>query len=285
MHRHREKYDKLFKKDYASAGRNYQYISPRIQNEIISVCNDLIGYLNDWWNWSTGQGFFSVLADETTDISYQEQLTLCARYISDDFTVEECFLQFVPISDLSGKSLASTILNKFSQIGYDGAAAMSGKRNCAQAHIRDVIPTALYVHCAAHSLNLAVSNSCDLLSIRNCMETIASVYNFFNAPKRHNVLQRTITTILPTAKSQRLVQVCATMWVDRHESVNVFTILQHAVVEALAKYQHGQTKKLLHEHYSYYRQLDRVNFASFSWFKKRFLDTLLFYARSCKRRQ
>ena len=133
-------------------------------------------------------------------------------------------------------------------LGYDGATAMSGKLNGVQAYIKDVIPTALYVHCAEHSLNLAVSNSCDLSSIRNCMGTIASVHNFFNAPKRHNVLQRTITTILPTAEPQRLVQVCATIWVDRHESVNVFS--------NMVKYQHGQTKKLPLEHYRYYRQLD-----------------------------
>ena len=119
--------------------------------------------------------------------------------------------------------------------GYDGAAAMSGKLIGAQAHIRDVIPTALYVHCAAHSLNMTVSNSCDLSSIRNCMGTIASVYNFFNAPKRHNVLRKTVTTILPTAESQRPVQVCATRWVDRHKSVNVFSNLQHAVIEALVE--------------------------------------------------
>ena len=101
--------------------------------------------------------------------------------------------------------------------------------------IRDDIPTAFYVHCAAHSLNLPVSNSCDLSSIRNCIGTIVSVYNFFNALKRHNVLQRTITTILPTAESQKLVQVCATRWVDRLESVNVFSNLQLVVVEALVE--------------------------------------------------
>ena len=113
--------------------------------------------------------FFSVLAEETTDISCQEQLTLCARCVSDDFAIEECFLQFVPITDLSGKNSASTILNNLSDIGidvskirgqgYDGATAISEKFNGAQAYIREIIPTALYVHCAAHSLNLAVSNS------------------------------------------------------------------------------------------------------------------------------
>ena len=71
------KHDQVFKNDFLSAGRNSQYISPRMQNEIISICNDLIlKRLVDSINRSR---FFSVLADETTDISCQEQLTLCAR--------------------------------------------------------------------------------------------------------------------------------------------------------------------------------------------------------------
>ena len=53
--------------------------------------------------------------------------------------------------------------------------------------------------------------------------------------KRQNILRSTLTTILPTTESQRLVQVCATRWVDRHESVGVFSNLQCAVVEALAE--------------------------------------------------
>ena len=120
--------------------------------------------------------------------------------------------------------------------GYDGAAAMSGRLNGAQVHIREVIPTALFVHCAAHSLNLAVSNSYSLSSIRSCMGRIASVYNnFFNTPKRQNVLRKAIVEVLPASGSQKLVQVCATRWVDRHESVSVFSSLQDAVVEALAE--------------------------------------------------
>ena len=54
--------------------------------------------------------FFTVLADETTDISCQEQISLCARFVGDGFSVEEYFLKFVPVTDLSGKELASTVL-------------------------------------------------------------------------------------------------------------------------------------------------------------------------------
>ena len=73
------------------------------QNEILSACNDLIlERLVDYINRSS---FFTVLADETTDISCQEQLSLRARFVGDDFSVEEYFLKFVPVTYLSGKEL------------------------------------------------------------------------------------------------------------------------------------------------------------------------------------
>ena len=56
----------------------------------------------------------------------------------------------------------------------------------------------------------------------NCMEITASVHNFFNAPKRQNILRKFINIISSTTKAQKLVQICATRWVDRHENVSVF---------------------------------------------------------------
>ena len=40
--RYRGKYDEVFKNGITSAGRNAQYLSPRVHNEILSACNDLI---------------------------------------------------------------------------------------------------------------------------------------------------------------------------------------------------------------------------------------------------
>lgn len=59
--------------------------------------------------------------------------------------------------------------------GYDGAAAMSGKFNGAQACIQEAHPTAIYVHCASHSLNLALSNATEVSSIRNCFGIVEKV--------------------------------------------------------------------------------------------------------------
>ena len=69
----------------------------------------------------------------------------------------------------------------------------------------------------------------------NCMGTITSVHNFFNAPKCQNILRKSINTISSTTKAKKLFQICATRWVDRHESVSTFSNLQFTVVEALAE--------------------------------------------------
>lgn len=54
---------------------------------------------------------FSVLADETTDISTTEQLTVCVRYVDEQNMLHEDFLQFFEIESLTGEVLANSIIN------------------------------------------------------------------------------------------------------------------------------------------------------------------------------
>jgi len=63
--------------------------------------------------------YFPILADETTDVSQTEQLSLSVRFIKDTKVHEE-FLCFVPVSSTTGKDLASTILTQLSQLGLNG---------------------------------------------------------------------------------------------------------------------------------------------------------------------
>lgn len=81
--------------------------------------------------------WFSVIADETADISNVEQLSLCVKYIDQaNNNIREDFLQFVPIYDMTGKGIANTILSKLKVFGFDtqyirgqgfdGASAMRG---------------------------------------------------------------------------------------------------------------------------------------------------------------
>jgi len=89
-------------------GRN-KYITPQIQNEIISSCENLI--LQTIVKKVNDSQCFSVLADETTDISVTEQLALCVRYMNNENNANESFLKFIQVQSLSGKNLADSILN------------------------------------------------------------------------------------------------------------------------------------------------------------------------------
>ena len=40
--------------------------------------------------------------------------------------------------------------------GYDGASNMSGKFRGVKARVRQIFPEAIYTHCKAHCLNLAI---------------------------------------------------------------------------------------------------------------------------------
>lgn len=63
---------------------------------------------------------------------------------------------------------------------YDGASNMSGKYNGVQAILREKYSKAIYVHCTAHTLNLAITNASNIHPIRNCLGIIEKLYDFFN---------------------------------------------------------------------------------------------------------
>lgn len=99
-------------KNFLSSNYRNKYISPSIQNEIISTCGDII--LKKVVKEVNESRYFSVLADETTDISVVEQLTICVRYLvgsGEEKNVHESFLKFTEVTSLTGESLASAILN------------------------------------------------------------------------------------------------------------------------------------------------------------------------------
>ena len=73
------------------------------------MCGDVI--LKNIVNQVNDSKCFTVLADETTDISVVEQLALCVRYVDKNKNVNEDFLKFIPVQSLTGKNLADSILN------------------------------------------------------------------------------------------------------------------------------------------------------------------------------
>lgn len=122
--------------------------------------------------------------------------------------------------------------------GYDGAASMSGHLNGVQAIIRETVPRALYVHCSAHSLNLALLHSCKLPSIRNCLGTVSSICTYVRAsPQRTNQLQDEV--LHETQENKSVLSFCQTRWVESHDALQRFLELYTPIIRFLEDLEEG----------------------------------------------
>jgi len=108
--------DKQTSDFFLKAARNASYLSWRVRNQIISSMGDAIQkqILSD----ISQCKWFSILADETTDVSQTDQLSLSVRFIKDT-KVHEAFLCFFPASSTTGKDLSSAILTQLFQLGLN----------------------------------------------------------------------------------------------------------------------------------------------------------------------
>ena len=101
---------------------------------------------------------------------------------------------------LSGEAISEKISSFITSIGlrmddcrgqgYDGAGNMAGKLSGVAARIMNDYEKAIYVHCGSHILNLCVASSCSIPVVRDMMDNVRAVSDFFNnSPKRVLVLK------------------------------------------------------------------------------------------------
>ena len=179
--------------------KHHQWTSPEIQNEILSIVAKFV--LDHIISEVQAAGPYSVIADETSDISNMEQVSLYLRYVKDG-EIHESFIGFVEAESTTGLSLFKLIkdilmghslnLNDLVGQGYDGASNMSSERVGVAGLMLQEAPRAIYIHCYGHQVNISTQKSMtSVKAFRNCLGTVQEIYNFIEAsPKRHTVFKR-----------------------------------------------------------------------------------------------
>ncbi|XP_065920295.1 52 kDa repressor of the inhibitor of the protein kinase-like [Dysidea avara] len=231
--------DKVHSNHLESAAGNAIYTSKTIQNDLVSICGDLIR--NKILEKIRHACYFSVLADEATDVANDEQLSISIRYV-DEGSPTEVFMGFHKcVSGVTGQAIANDILSQLEKWqlqlpflrgqAYDGAGAMAGKSKGAAACITAKHPKALYTHCASHRLNLCVVKSCTIREISNMMQSADKVSRFFsNSPKRQLALEKWIDNLFANEKRRKIKEMCRTHWIERHEAFESFMDLFMPIV-------------------------------------------------------
>jgi len=162
--------DKVLSNHLQSAPDNAKYTSPQIQNEMIRIIGSSIQ--DKIAKKIQKASIFTVMIDETTDVSHKEQVAVFIRFVENTATgpdIQERLLAIVDTQDVTGKGLTDILLKTLSEHnldisdvvgqGYDGGSNMMGAMKGVQARIRELNPAALYTHCYCHNLNRALINT------------------------------------------------------------------------------------------------------------------------------
>ncbi|XP_078507675.1 zinc finger MYM-type protein 1-like [Lissotriton helveticus] len=228
-----------------------KYLSPAIQNELIEMLSNKVQ--NEIVSEIKNAPFYSVILDTTQDIKKEDQLSLVIRYVTlylnndeipTEIKINESFVGFYKITDQSAEGIATElvklledkglVLNKCRGQGYDGASSMSVIYSGVQTRIRQKEPNAVYVHCAAHNLNLVLNDACmHIPEISEFYDILQKVYLFFSQSiKRWELL--TTTKESTTHSKPTLKRLCPTHWASRQDALHALRYRFMDIMKALA---------------------------------------------------
>lgn len=240
--------DKVLEQHMESAPGNAKYVSKTVQNELISCCAEEI--TKTIIERVQQSKWFSIVFDETTDVSHMSQLTFAIRYVH-DCDIFEDFVEFVnprkertsedcAIADkpLTGEVIGTIVLHfmekhglpKMNCVGVatDGCSTMVSETKGAVAAILKECANAIQCICFNHALNLSISKSSNVIHVKRCLGVIKSIVAFFNASSKRN-------TVLKDTLGRQLIGVCETRWIERHESIFLFQKELNGISNALLK--------------------------------------------------
>ena len=139
--------------------RNASWIGHDVQNELISVLASSVREVIS--KEIIEAQYFCIIADETKDISKEEQLSIIVRYFLNG-TICEKFICYTHASKLDATSLCQYILSTLTSMQvdiqncvaqcYDRASVMSGSCSGVSTQISSINHRAIYVHCYVHRL-------------------------------------------------------------------------------------------------------------------------------------
>ena len=181
--------EEIDKADLKNAPENHQMTSLDIQKEIANAAADetinaIIKDIRDL--------LFAIIVDESCDMSTKEQLAIALRYVDKLGHVNGHFLGITHVNNTSAVTLKSAIKGVFNKHslsisrlrgqGYDGASNMRGELNGLKTLILKDNPSAFYVHCFAHQLQLTlVVVAKNHIQIATFFNLVAKVFNIVGA--------------------------------------------------------------------------------------------------------
>lgn len=182
-----------------------------------------------------GNSSYSLIIDESTDLTTTKQLCIMIRYFS--ISKNDCVTTFYCLLELTSsdaQTIYDTIKNKLKTdglklehligIGVDGASVMVGVHNSLSVLLKRDVPDIIVVKCVCHSLHLCAEKSSEVLP-RQLEFLIREVHNWFSySPKRLAQYRELYRTINENCTPKKIQGLCGTRWLARFTAIE--TILE-----------------------------------------------------------
>ena len=137
--------------------------------------------------------FFSIMIDESTDITITKKLVIIMKYVDSKMNVTTTFLGNLGLKDPSVTadklfSYMKTFIEKrgisLSSVmgfGSDGASIMTGCKNGVATQVKRGSPFCISIHCMAHRLNLASSQAADSVPYLKALQQVfTDLFRYFH---------------------------------------------------------------------------------------------------------
>ena len=112
---------------------------------------------------------YTIMADETADVSNKEQVVVCIRWVDGEMQAHEEFIGITPVERTTAEDIVNVLSETLQKMHlrladcrgqcYDGESTMSGSVS-GSTRIKTLNAKCLYTHCYGHVLNLGVKDAC-----------------------------------------------------------------------------------------------------------------------------
>lgn len=196
------------------------------------ICNSLAPHFEKSLLNEIGNQPFSLLIDESTDISVLLFLGISIMYFNQDMgKIVSTYLSLVELESCNADAITHAVLTTLKEknlniknmvgLGSDNASVMVGINNGVFKKILSEVPTFIHIPCVCHSLQLAVSAAANDTLPRNIDYLIKETYNWFS----HSTLcqaeyKNLYKAINDNHSPLKIVKSCNSRWLSIENAVS-----------------------------------------------------------------
>lgn len=192
------------------------------------VTNVLAPYFHDDLVLKLKALHFSVIIDETTDVSTRKELAVAVRFYEEE-RVKCVLYEMLEVTEGNAEALFGALERSFERdgiplqniIGFasDTTNVMFGEHNSVVSRLKEKIPEIFTMRCICHSAHLCASYACEKLP-RTAEELIRDVYNYFSHSAKRQGAFQSFQAFAEVEEPHKLLRPCQTRWLSLHSCVS-----------------------------------------------------------------